>query len=137
MGSVINIVANGNGGVLGNAFAVPIKTILGASCYDFSCKYHHLCVGGKQESIAGRQEESSPSILKASIAVTIPIATAHARLKTSWESLCSFKGCIMKTKECKTASISWIEKSSKRSWSFQKNGDLGDCRSEILKAFMP
>ncbi|KAJ6935512.1 hypothetical protein NC652_010505 [Populus alba x Populus x berolinensis] len=111
MGPVINIVANGNGGVLGNAFAVPIKTILGASCY--------------------------PSTLKASIAVTIPIATAHARLKTSWESLCSFKGCIGKTKECKTASISWIEKSSKRSWSFQKNGDLGDCRSEILKAFMP
>ncbi|KAL9392505.1 hypothetical protein Peur_016425 [Populus x canadensis] len=45
--------------------------------------------------------------------------------------------CIGKTKECKAASISWIEKSSKRSWSFQKNGNLGDCRSEILKAFMP
>jgi hypothetical protein len=30
--SVINIAANGIGGVLGNALAVPIKTILGASC---------------------------------------------------------------------------------------------------------
>ena len=59
---------------------------------DFSCKYHHLCVGGKQESITGRKEESSPSILKASIAVTIPIATAHARLKTSWEVSVHLKG---------------------------------------------
>lgn len=32
MGSVIGKAASGIGGVLGNAFVAPIKTIFGASC---------------------------------------------------------------------------------------------------------
>ncbi|KAG6777037.1 hypothetical protein POTOM_016836 [Populus tomentosa] len=112
MGSVINIAANGIGGVLGNAFAVPIKTILGASCY---LDAPLPTVQGGDLPTHGKNE---------AFARGVGLHVKHIR-------------CIMKTKECKTASISWIEKSSKRSWSFQKNGDFGDCRSEILKALMP
>ena len=32
LGAVISKAANGIGGVIGTAFAAPIKTILGASC---------------------------------------------------------------------------------------------------------
>jgi len=32
MGSVVSQAANGIGGIVGNAFAVPIKTLFGVSC---------------------------------------------------------------------------------------------------------
>ncbi|XP_075656036.1 uncharacterized protein LOC142626136 [Castanea sativa] len=51
MGGVISKAANGIGGVIGSAFAAPIKTIFGASCegvcsgpWDVVCFIEHLCV---------------------------------------------------------------------------------------------
>ncbi|XP_041014314.1 uncharacterized protein LOC121257387 [Juglans microcarpa x Juglans regia] len=51
MGSVISKAANGIGGVLGNTFVAPLKTIFGASCegvcsgpWDVVCFIEHLCV---------------------------------------------------------------------------------------------
>lgn len=51
MGSVVSQAANGIGGVVGNAFAVPIKTLFGVSCedvcsgpWDLICFIEHLCV---------------------------------------------------------------------------------------------
>ncbi|KAF5741618.1 hypothetical protein HS088_TW10G00622 [Tripterygium wilfordii] len=51
MGTVISKAANGIGGVLGNAFVAPFKTIFGGSCegvcagpWDVICFIEHLCV---------------------------------------------------------------------------------------------
>ncbi|KAG2722418.1 hypothetical protein I3843_02G111300 [Carya illinoinensis] len=51
MGGVIGKAANGIGGVLGNAFLTPIRTIFGGSCegvcsgpWDVVCFIEHLCV---------------------------------------------------------------------------------------------
>ncbi|KAG6668938.1 uncharacterized protein LOC122303175 [Carya illinoinensis] len=51
MGGVISKAANDIGGVLGNAFVAPVKTIFGASCggvclgpWDVVCFIEHLCV---------------------------------------------------------------------------------------------
>ncbi|KAB1218232.1 hypothetical protein CJ030_MR3G026112 [Morella rubra] len=51
MGGVIGKAANGLGGLLGNAFLAPLKTIFGASCegvcsgpWDIVCFIEHLCV---------------------------------------------------------------------------------------------
>ncbi|KAL9341316.1 hypothetical protein Peur_067535 [Populus x canadensis] len=51
MGSVVSQAANGIGGVLGNAFAIPIKTLFGVSCedvcsgpWDLICFIEHLCL---------------------------------------------------------------------------------------------
>uniref|UniRef100_A0A2K2APS5 Uncharacterized protein n=1 Tax=Populus trichocarpa TaxID=3694 RepID=A0A2K2APS5_POPTR len=133
MGSVINIAANGIGGVLGNALAVPIKTILGASCYFDAplptVRGGDLPMHRKNEALARLQRTKRVDRCRFGDMEEADQYTSSSKSDFSW--------CIRKTKECKTASISWIEKSSKRSWSFQKNGNLGDCRSEILKAFMP
>ncbi|XP_050224708.1 uncharacterized protein LOC126674315 isoform X2 [Mercurialis annua] len=52
MGSAVSKAANGIGGLLGNVFAAPFKTLLGASCedvcagpWDVICFIEHLCVG--------------------------------------------------------------------------------------------
>ncbi|KAJ7952082.1 Protein HAPLESS 2 [Quillaja saponaria] len=51
MGAVISKAANGVGGVLGNAFVAPLKSIFGRSCedvcsgpWDVVCFIEHLCV---------------------------------------------------------------------------------------------
>ncbi|KAL5701195.1 hypothetical protein ACHQM5_026559 [Ranunculus cassubicifolius] len=51
MGAVVSKAANGIGGILGNAFVAPIKSVFGGSCenicsgtWDITCFIEHLCV---------------------------------------------------------------------------------------------
>lgn len=51
MGTVVSKAADGIGGVLGDVFAAPFKSILGGSCedicsgpWDVTCFIEHLCV---------------------------------------------------------------------------------------------
>ncbi|XP_059643230.1 uncharacterized protein LOC132285080 [Cornus florida] len=52
MGTVVSKAANGIGGLLGNAFVAPFKTIFGRSCedicsgtWDVTCFIEHICIG--------------------------------------------------------------------------------------------